>query len=231
MRISVTLPSLHPRALDRSLRNVLGASRGDLEVAVVSPMRPPVIDPRVRWVRECDPRGPNAAHALAFAEVTGDLVLGWVDDHLLLDGWDEIVKREFLARESNNTLLYGLRQFDPFSRVGTVFGLYYPYFPCMRASAARAIGWFDGAYKRGFADCDLAMRVLDAGGVAEWSDVPLVIRHEDDERKGDAVSCAEGDMELFLERWKLKYGHGWRTDTLRDFNRDVKLRKFGEAAE
>ena len=227
MKISLTLPSLHPRALDRTLRNVLQASRGDVEVIVVSPMNPPVRDAKVKWVRERDPRGPNAAHALAFGEVAGGLVLAWVDDHLLIDGWDEIVRREFLAKENGSTLLYGLRQTEP-SQIGTVFDLYYPYFPCMRVSAAKAIGWFDGAYKRGFADCDLAMRVLDAGGVCEWSDIPLVVRTPDDK---DEVSCADGDMELFLERWKGRYGHGWRTENLRDFNRDVGLREFGEAAE
>ena len=230
MKISLTLPSLHPRTLNRTLHNVLDASQGDVEIVMVSPMSPPFYDRRIKWVRESHPAGPNAAHALAFAEVTGDLVLAWVDDHLLVQNWDEIVRREFIAKENGSTLLYGMRQTEP-SQIGTVFNLYYPYFPCMKTSAARAIGWFDGAYKRGFADCDLAMRVLDAGGVCEWSDEPLVIRHVDDRRKGDEIACANGDMELFLERWKGKYGCGWRTENLRDFNRDVGLREFGEAAE
>lgn len=218
--ISLTLPSVRPIALDRALRNLLSATRGDLQIVVVSPFRPPVLDDRIEWIREREPRGPNAAHAAAMERVRGNMVAAWVDDHLLSDGWDAKIEDELKQIEKRGRpALLGLRHADR-DQVGTVFGLYYPYFPVMRAADAVEF-WFDGAYRRGFADADLAMRVLAAGGATGWTERGVVTRCAEDEEKGEAVSCDAEDESLFLRRWSAGPGAGWVTHTLREYNRDV----------
>ena len=219
--ISITLPSIRPIALTHALRNLLSATRGDLQIVVVSPFRPPVLDDRVEWIREHEPRGPNAAHAAAMERVRGDVVAAWVDDHLLMDGWDAGIEREIGELEQRGRpALLGLRHADR-DQIGTVFGLYYPYFPVMRADDAREIGWFDGAYRRGFADADLAMRVIAAGGATGWTARGVATRCAEDEEKGETVSCDAADENLFLRRWSAGPGAGWRTDSLREYNRDM----------
>lgn len=228
-KISITLPSIYPTALARTLRNIRDATRCEHEIIVVSPFNPPDARwPRsmIKWIKDPNNNtGPNAAHELAFKEATGEFVVAMCDDHLFVDGHDVIALKDFAEKEAahpNKALLFGLRQVYP-EQVGTVFGLYYPYFPMMRTKTARALGWFTADYRRGFADCDLAMRVWDAGGICEWSKVGLISVHDDDRRKGDIEACAPGDMETFLARWAPRYGVGWKTDTLRDFNRDYEL--------
>ncbi len=86
--ISITLPSLYPDALGRALQNIRETARSPYEVIVVSPF--PIHDKDVTWIEETKSTGCNAAHMAAMSKVKGEFVTGWVDDHLYLDGWDEI---------------------------------------------------------------------------------------------------------------------------------------------
>jgi glycosyltransferase involved in cell wall biosynthesis len=241
--ISITLPSLHPPALERALDNIRATVHDNVEIIVVSPYEPALkFDRRVRvvWIKEGDSEGANAAHEAALRKTTGDFVLAWVDDHEFVPGWDEIALDNFLAREfafadrggPPSPFCLGLRQAFTL-RIGTVFGNYYPYFPLMRRrDAARGL-WLTGDYRVGFADCDLGMRVWSAGGRCEWSREPLVRVLADDARKmpvlsggadwiGEAHTTA-ADMALFLSRWANRYGAGYDVTSLRGFNVDVPL--------
>jgi hypothetical protein len=250
-KISITLPSIHPAALDRALRNVRDATRSAHEVIVVSPFEPPRIG-AVVWIPETKSTGCNAAHMAAMRAVTGEFVTGWVDDHYYVDGWDVLALAAFTEREaafhaavrasSNGSpkrpgpFELGLRHINP-THVGTEFGIYYPYFPFMRSADAREVGWLTDEYWTGFADSDLAMRVWDAGGRCEWTPEGLVIVHPDDQRKNmtdtvanydivDQAHCRPDDMALFIRRWAPKYGAGWDTSHLRGFNVDVTPERF-----
>ena len=222
--ISMTLPSLHPNGLERTLSNVRDATCGSYQVVVVSPFEPPKIvsaQGSITWVRESEPRGCNAGHASALQKVTGDFIMPWVDDHFLCDGWDVEVLADFADREHRKPFILGLRQ-AVHQQIGTVFGRYYAYFPFMRAETARQFGWFNQNYRMDFADCDLSLRVLAAGGAVEWSRYGLISIHRDDERKNGREFC-KPDQDLFLRQWKGVYGEGWRTSGLRDFNIDVAI--------
>lgn len=221
--ISITLPSLYPHKLERALENLRETTRGVYEVIVVSPFEPKR-RPRdeIVWLRETANKGANNAHARAALIAHGDFLLAWVDDHLLAPGWDDAAVAELHALQIvNRRSVLGLRHADV-KHVGTVFGHYYPYFPFTTRDLVGAFGWFDGAFRRGFADCDLGLRFWNCGGYCSWSG-PLVTRCEDDHKNlpDDEAGYEREDLELFLARWRSRFGDAWYTHTIRDFNVDV----------
>jgi hypothetical protein len=243
--ISITLPSLYPNALDRAMRNIKDTTRSPYEVIVVSPYEPQPYENMI-WLKETKSTGCNAAHMAAMAKVSGEFVTGWTDDHIYLDGWDEMALEDFLEREAlfhakcpGKPFELGFRHIDP-THVGTAIGIYYPYFPFMRTSAAKAMGWLTDEYQTGFADGNLAMRVWDAGGRCEWTSQGIIITHGDDQRKnmsdtthetvidraGNRPHCRPDDMGLFTSKWASKYGIGWDTSHLRGFNKDITPERF-----
>jgi hypothetical protein len=238
--ISITLPSLYPDALMRTLQNIQATTKQAHEIIVVSPFDPMVAN-SVVWIKEAQPIGCNAAHMAAMGMVGGEFVTGWVDDHVYLDDWSDIVVEDFLEREAlfhakcpGMPFVLGLRHIDP-AHVGTEFGIYYPYFPFMRTSTARSFGWFTDEYRVGFADSDLAMRIWSAGGRCEWTCQGLIMHLPDDGQKHkdaaswpglDGAHCVPGDMSLFLAKWASKYGVGWDISHLRGFNIDVTPERF-----
>jgi hypothetical protein len=226
--ISISLPSIHPAALKRTLDNLEATTRCPYEIIVVAPelTADTMARAHVVWVKDESMGGCNAGHAQALTMATGDFILAWVDDHLMVDGWDEIALRDLADCRERSSLdlpyMVGLRQTTEPPQVGTVFGMYYPYFPIMPNRQARNGLWFDPIYRRGFGDADLALRVWYRGGRAEWSSRPVVIVHPDDERKGSDLTT-EADMAEFIDRWAPKFGKGWPTATLRDFNIDANI--------
>lgn len=219
--ISITLPSVHPEALERTLQNLRTVTEGEYEVIVVSPFEPPT-GYDVIWFPEDEPRGPNIAHGLAIGLARGEYVLGWVDDHLLLGGWDTAAIELLQAAEAiGKPALLGLRHYHD-DHVGTIFGHYYPYFPFARREDLKAVGWLGvGGYQRGFADCDLGLRVWGVGGYCAWGARSVVRCADDVKRLPDHEAGYEPeDLEKFLRRWRFRYGK-WPTAVVRDFNIDV----------
>jgi hypothetical protein len=221
INISITLPSVHPEALKRTLANLRAVTEGSYEVIVVSPFEPPGLD-EVVWLPEDKACGPNIAHGFAFTLAQGEYILGWVDDHLLVEGWDTAAILNLrIAEAVDRPAMIGLRHRIE-NHVGTVFGHYYPYFPFARCSAMRNIGWLGvGQYRRGFADCDLGLRVWDKGGFCTWGR-RCVLRCDDDVKvlpDGEAGYEPE-DLEKFLKRWGHKFPN-WPTNMVRGFNIDI----------
>ncbi len=233
-QVSITLPSIWPEPLKRTLYNVRDACRGldSYEVIVTSPFEPFLeADPEhIVWVRE-EPgtgKGAGPAHAAAAAIAKGEFITPFCDDHLYSDGGLSLAIQKYVEREqlfhqqpgkASKPFSMGLMHLHP-RHIGTNFGCYYPYFPFMRRVYIDQIGWFDPGYQQGFGDSDLAFRVWDAGGRCEYSDFPLICATPDDARKARSL-YEQSDMDLFLSRWADKYGQGWKTDNLRDFNVDI----------
>jgi hypothetical protein len=223
--ISITLPSIHPGRLARTIKNIEETTRGSWEAIVVSPFQP-LDHPNVKWAHEppAESRGANSAHTVAANAAIGDYLVAWVDDHLFVDRWDESALEEFRCLRNSRIFALGLRNAK---HIGTVFGKYYPYFPMMeRAQVSEVGGWLSGDYRVGFADCDLAMRVYKAGGKCRPMGREIVIAHKDDDRKLREIALGDGrstvtDTSLFVMRWGSIYGMGWDTSYLRGFNIDV----------
>lgn len=220
MRLSITLPSLFPDDLARTLDILDRHTRAvDFEVVVVSPFE--VQRPRVVWVREDQPRGNAPAHAEAFRHATGDLVVAMSDDTVPVPGWDGVAVANFTARErGSDPFCLGL---TPSSRyVGTVFGIYYPFFPMARRAPLAALGYYAEAYQAHFADADLALRIWSAGGRCEFSERPLIALDTNNVRAGTRKGKAmAADMATFVQRWTPKYGQGWDVSHLDGFLLDL----------
>jgi hypothetical protein len=225
VRLSITLPSLYPEALAATLENIAATTRGSYEVIVVSPFEPPRIG-NVDCIREAEPRGCAAAHALAAKAAVGEYLVAFADDHEFVDGWDDVAISEHVRRRAsfgNDCARIGLPTL-PFSlglrgshsgHVGTNFGIYCPYFPMMLAEDVRRVGWIGADYRAGFGDSDLAMRVWRSGGRCEWTAAGLLRPTPADKRKETAsdrrpaAAYTQADLELFVGRWWPHYGCEW----------------------
>jgi glycosyltransferase involved in cell wall biosynthesis len=219
MRLTITLPSINEHALKRALENIQDTTSGGYEVVVVSSTEPPAIGNIATHIKDTILAGANAGHAQALGAARGDFIFPWVDDHVFAHGWDETLFEEFFEREKEHQFLVMGARNAP--HVGTVFGIYYPYFPLMRREYALRTGWFDPAYRCGFADADLGLRVWRDGGRCEWSSKIIIQPHQDDSKKGTEPHTTDADTHLFVSRWSSTFGVTWPVERVRDFNRDI----------
>ena len=233
MKISVTLPSIHEEALSQTLDNLEHATTThEIEVLVVSPFS--VKRDQVVWIEEREATGCVAGHAAAAARATGDLITAWTDDHDYAPGWDERAVENFLDREGKGPQPFslGLRQVSATPRVGTVFGIYYPYFPVMRRAAISKVGgWFDAKrYTHGFSDPDLGLRVWFNGGRCEWADEMTVIPRPENDSRRSSVPDYFNDIQPFVDRWAPIYGRGHDLSNMRSWNVDRLVSELPEGA-
>jgi hypothetical protein len=215
MKVSITLPSIFPDALDRALANIRATTRGAYEVIVVSPFR--VKAPDVVWIEETERRGCAFAHTVAAHQASGDFITATADDCAYQPGWDAaaIANYEERAPRAGKMLCLGLH----YGLLGTVFGIYYGNFPFLRRTDAMSLGFFDGKYKKGFTDSDLGFKVWSAGGRCEHSKQKLIEITAEDKRKG-AEDCPDDDLGYFVEKWGERYGRGFDTSYMRAINVD-----------
>ncbi len=228
MKLSLTLPTLFPGPAARIIENVRATVRDlDYEIIVVGPFE--VSGPEIRWIREEAPRGVGAAHTTACQSAIGDVVFPLVDDIELKAGWADAGLRELQQHERGRPYALGIGQSNGI--VGTVFGIYYPFFPMVRRSTLEAVGGFlSPRYKHHFTDSDFAFRIWSIGGACGFTERDYIERKPRD--VGNSVEAAERldasrneslkrDKDAFLGLWRARYGQGWKTDELRDFNIDV----------
>lgn len=220
MKVSITLPSIFPAALDRALANIRATTRGDYEVVVVSPFRVEADD--VVWIEEIERNGCAFAHTVAAQHATGDFITAMADDCDYAPGWDLAALENYERRAPKDGSLFCLG-LNYGAYVGTVFGIYYPNFPFLRRDHAISVGYYDGNYKRGFGDCDLALKIWSRGGRCEFSGRQLLLMTAEDARKGHELSAlyAPEDLEYFAGKWAPRYGRGFGVSSLRAFNIDI----------
>jgi glycosyltransferase involved in cell wall biosynthesis len=205
-KISITLPSIYPAALHRSLSNIRATTAGPHEIIVVSQFE--VSGENIKWIKETEKRGCAFAHSVAAQYATGDFITPTADDCDYLPGWDERVIQIYNERapKDGRPFLLGLH----YGLIGTVFGIYYANFPFLRRDHAMNIGYFDGNYRTGFTDSDLSLKIWSAGGRCEYSVERLIEITAEDKRKG-GEDCPADDLGYFVKKWRWKYG--WRFDT------------------
>lgn len=228
MKLSLTLPSLFPDALAIAVGNIEATTWDvDYEIVAVSPFE--VSGPRIRWVREETPAGNCHAHRMGFEASAGDVVVALSDDVRLVDGWATTYLQNFLASEQRNPqLCLGLRAGNV---LGTVFGIYYPYFPGARRSTIEAAGgYFSDEFRARFGDPDLALRVWTMGGRCEFTTQSLIAfddrRSPEENARTHKDSALDRDTATFLAKWAPVYGEGWDTSHLRGFNLDMPLAAY-----
>lgn len=230
MKISITLPSIHPDALPGAIANINATTRNEHQIIVVSPFE--ARGDNVQWIEERRSEGPNFAHYMGAGLASGEFITAMVDDWHYVDGWDEIVIADYEKREEYGAnLLMGVR-YTTDDMIGTNFGIYYATFPFMRRRLMTKYSWLTPEYRVGFGDSDFSMRVWMSGGRVEFSEQALLYpvlgsdgKPIDGARKKDRL-FTDDDMNLFLSRWAPRYGKGWDTTHLRGFNLDFNINKY-----
>lgn len=211
--VSIILPSLRPDLLEVTLRHVFAHTKGvDFEVVVVSPFR--IEGTRIRHVLETEARGSVHAQGEGYRHARGGIIVNLVDDHLPRPGWLDGAAA-FLAEKEKAHFPFaaGLHRHDrPF--FGTVYGLYYPYFPVMtRRSVEAAGGWHGGGgYVAHFSDPDLGMRVWSHGGRCELLPGPGIVANADEDPATQSpykLRTLEADFRTFMDRYHPAYGAGF----------------------
>lgn len=211
---------------DRALANVFETS-GDIDYEIVAVTPFPVERPRVVWVNEIEARGTVFAYDTAYRNASGDYIFGFNDDSFLQPGWLDATLAFITARE---------KLFFPYScglhtargGVGTLFGLYYPYYHFTGRRTLEAVGgWIRPIFKAHFGDGDLAMRVWAAGGRCELCRDAVVAPVERREMLPESTirnrrDVIYQDVVTFIDQWGARYGQGWGTN-LRDFNIDISV--------
>ncbi|MCG5239751.1 glycosyltransferase family 2 protein [Azospirillum doebereinerae] len=229
---SIILPTLRQPLAEVAVRAILDASAGQsIEIVLVAPFA--LEHPCVRNVLETERRGNCSAHATGYEASTGDIIVAMSDDHLPLPGWlDGLAKRIEEREKLDFPFLGGMNRPDcPF--FGTVYGLYYPYFPVLsRRSAEDVGGWFSRDYRAHFGDPDLAMRVWAMGGRCELlpGDHLLVNRDEDPDSQSDhKTGSLETDYATFLGKYHRAFG-GRFPQQFRQINFDYHLSELRDGS-
>lgn len=223
MKISISLPSLYPALLNGALERIyktIGAF--DVEIVVVSPFE--VSGPDVKWVREDRPQGNCAAHALAYENATGDVLVTLTDDLLPQDGWLEVILARLAEGERRNPLFVTSLHYS-IGALGTAFGIYYQFLPVLSRHTLRMIGgYFARDYIAHFGDVDLGLRTWQAGGRCEPcldAVVTFLDRRGVMPESSHKSSALKHDAATFLAKWKPIYGVNWPTAHLQDYNINV----------
>lgn len=224
MKLSVTLPSLFPELLQHALPALYRSVPAgvELEILVVSPFK--VQGPGLVWIPESEARGNCFAHHMAYRQATGDYVLTLSDDFVVAPGSLQAALEHVVGGEDRN-FPFSVGLHHQAGIAGTVFGIYYPYFPLMSRASIEAVGgYFSTDYAAHFGDVDLALRVWSAGGRCELSQdaaITGLVREGIIPESTHRSSARIRDLETFVRRWKPVFGAGWKTSDIRDFNLDI----------
>ncbi len=233
MKVSFILPSLFPRLAEPAIGRITQVMQGlDFEIVVSSPVNPD--RPHVLWVPDPSPAGNCPANARAFAAASGDIIVYISDDVLLTHEWRDRTLPYFIDRTREDPLLLGGFYAHP-TRVGTIFGRYYPWFGIgLRKSIIDLGGFFNEGYVAHWGDCDLALRFWEAGGRCEImpGNALEILSRNPNEMTDDRIVIDEPeaatkqtkkaqDLNLLRSRWQNSLGKGWKMELLRDFNHDL----------
>ena len=222
---TLSLPTLRKENAELVIRQIHKHSAGfDYEIVVVSPFE--MQGPRIKHVPEPEARGNCSAHAAAYEASGGEYIITFTDDIIPTPGWLDGLQQLLEAREAEHLPFCGGLHRANWPIFGTVYGLYYPYFPVLSRRSVEAIGgYFCRDYAAHFGDPDLAMRVWDAGGRCELIPSARIYTLHQLDRTNEALhkrTSGERDMATFQARWRPGYGKEFG-EGLRQFNIDYKL--------
>lgn len=228
-KVSITLPSLRPDLLSDCVR-VLHASAGfdDFEIIVVSPFE--AAGPRLRWIPEAEPAGNCRAHALAYTHATGDIIVALTDYVWPRSNWLVNLVRFIERMEARHfpfcagQFWVNATKFGPM--LGTLFGRHYAYYPAASRRSLEAVGgWYSPEFMTGYGDCDLGLRMWEAGGQVRpcWDSVIMSSYRRDTiptGKQGLKHRILE-DKSIFEEKWGSKLGNGWMLGDDANYSIDI----------
>lgn len=193
--ISITLPSLRPKAVAKRIKEF--AFEEDYEIIVVSPFY--VMD-AVHIYQE--PIGCVAAHALAYKHSKGEYITFWADDTSPTSGclshMVDFVRGKGLFIGSFRVKDRRRRELAQWS----INGKLYAGFGCASRETFEKVGYFDPAYRSYFADPDLSMKVWKAGGSVEvCPDAWVITEGISDNISAENSKYFEQDRKSFVSRW------------------------------
>ena len=234
MKVSITLPTLHEKLAELVIDKIYETTENiDYEIVVVSPFE--MSGPNIKWVPETEAKGNCGAHATAWEASEGDIIVPMCDDVFPTPGcFQEMMA--FLIEREKIYFPYSCGLHLDMGHIGTVFCYYYPYFPALsRRTIEKIGGYYLRDYTSHFGDCDIGLRVWDEGGRCELCETAKIYPIEDyfEDRLGiqslvpNVTISLKVGQEFFLEKWRKKYGQGWRSE-LRDFNLDIPLYAMNE---
>lgn len=229
MKVSIILPSLFESLAARTVQNLLDTSGPiDIEIVLVAPFT--LTHPQVVSVVDNKLAGAVSATALGFEHSTGDVVVTVPDDWLTGPQWLSRGLSLLTKHPKDDLICVGFPLWDtPSSWIGTVYGRYYAYTPmCFKDTAIAVGGFYDPAYRGGWADPDFCMRVWDKGGkvlICRDSYVSSVSDRNNQPEGPEKTKSFASDMATFISRWQPIYGAGWR-DEFRSINLDVPASSF-----
>lgn len=219
-QFSIIMPSIRPLAAQKTLEQIYATlAWTTFEVVIVSPQR--FTGPNIVWVHEQDPRGSIPAQAMGWQASRGDIVVCLNDDIMPEPGWSDRLP-DLLAEKERRYFPFvaGLNGYEHF---GSVYGLYYAFFPIASRRSLEAIGgWFNNEYIFTWGDPDLGMRTWHKGGRCELLPDRYVTPHPNrDVRPPDQVKF-DRDFATFRSKWHALYGAGF-TEEFRHINVDYPL--------
>ena len=222
---SLSMPSLRQDNAELVIKYIHDCSEGaDYEIVVVSPFE--IRGPRIKHVPEKEAHGNCSAHAEAYEASDGEYIITFTDDVIPTPGWLDGLQQNMEAREAEHFPFCGGLHRANWPIFGTVYGLYYPYFPLLsRRSVEKIGGYFSRDYSAHFGDPDLALRVWDAGGRCEIITSAKIYSLHHLDKTNEAYhkrTAGQRDMDTFQARWGGKYGRDFGQG-LRQFNIDYEL--------
>lgn len=216
-KFSIILPTLRRELLTQTIHCIRENSVSHkIEMVVVSPFETDGDD--IVNVLELEQKGNCTAHASGYNRATGDIIVAMTDDHLPMPGWLDGVENIINEKESLDfPFLGGLhRPYCPY--FGTVYGLYYAYFPVMSRRSVEAVGgWFSTDYRAHFGDSDLALRVWAAGGRCELMPGHRLLQNpaEDPETESTHKSTSlVNDFKTFTGKYHKAFGDRFPSPTM-----------------
>lgn len=214
MELSIIIPSLRPTVLKETIERIYATTSDlDYEILIVSHLDMLEISKldRVVMVKETEQKGSNWAIELGTNVAQGTYIMELSDDNLIdTDCLKNIV--DFMKQNDDKLIVCGPRVHDLWEvhPETTVYGFYYPKTPCIKKSNLEKIGQFyDTSFHSYFADPDLALRVIAKGGIVTICPDAWIEFHniKKDFVGDDRKQYFEQDSKLFLERWKVDFGH------------------------
>ncbi|MCM0020720.1 MAG: hypothetical protein NBV67_12050 [Tagaea sp.] len=213
MKLSIVLPTLFAELLPGAVA-AAHAAAGDVphEIVVVAPFDPARED--VRWVPETSPRGSIGAANTGFAAARGEVVALVSDDTRLSPG---ALVHAIARLESLPGGMVGFpRTIGDQAYIGTVFGHYYAYYFALERATLERAGRFDEAYRKHYADPDLALKIWASGGRCEFLretaivDVPT--RGGAGEAPDKALGSRAADFARFFGIWSGRFDPAWENE-------------------